>query len=373
MSFDVNVSLSDALLLPRWGLHNGVVTASSRGARGTGPSSAPRIALVGTELAPLQAGSGALERAVLAWAAALSDRGHEVACLDAGSHGLPEAELAAFGPDVLVLNNRPLWGLGAPCPALHVLHNYEDAWGAAGDDPRLGAVLGSGVAAAVSRTLAGEVEASYGLEQVGVAVVEVEECFFGEAWDGAGGPVLFPNRLLEKKGVRLFLELSALLAAEGLRCTMFRHLAPWTSPTREHQVLLDAVAACPTVELSDPPPTREAMARAYAGAAVVVCPSLRPEGLGMVALEAQAVGAPLVTSGAGGLADATFEPNETVSVLRPHTWRDAVMRAVERKAGGAAAAIVRHGYGQAAASRSIASLVEAAAGPRTRQQRLRPP
>ncbi|HLI43680.1 MAG TPA: glycosyltransferase [Acidimicrobiales bacterium] len=323
---------------------------------------APRVAVCGTGMAPLAEASGALERAVLGWALALRRRGYGVVAVEPGPGGPTAEELRSIGCHVLVLNNRPLWGRASPCPVVHVLHNYPDAWELGGaTEARVGEALGAGLPAAVSRTLASSIEAAYGLDHVQQAVVEVEECFFEQRWHG-GGPVVFPNRLLEKKGVRLFLELSALLAEDGLHCVAYRHLAPWRSPTPEHRELLAEIAACSTVQLLEPPATREAMARAYAAAAVVVCPSLRPEGLGMVALEAQAVGAPVVTSGCGGLAEATFTPNETVRAPDPGEWRAAVLRALDRgrrDPGSLADAseAVRRAHGPEPAAESIERLV----------------
>ncbi|MGO9558892.1 MAG: glycosyltransferase family 4 protein [Acidimicrobiales bacterium] len=294
-----------------------------------------KIAIVGTELAPLRAGSGALERVVRAWADGLAaTSGIDVVCLDADPlSGLPLDQLAAACPDLLVLNNRPLWAERTDVAILHVLHNYPDAWGEQSQDNRRvrRALEGASGVAAVSSALARHVEEAYQLTRgVREVMVAVEEGFFGEAWRGEGGPVVFPNRLLEKKGVRLFLEIAELLSERGHRCQMSRHLAPWSMPTDEQASLLDLIKACGAVELLPPPATRAAMAAWYASAGVVVCPSVRPEGLGLVALEAQAVGAPLVTSGLGGLAEATFPPNEIVASLDPEEWCGAVERALAR-------------------------------------------
>lgn len=299
-----------------------------------------RIVVSGTELARIDPDSGALERAVLAWCAGLRRAGHEVLVVDAdpaddepagdGSTGrLLGRRIDAIDPDLVVLNNRPLWGEHLEHPVLHLLHNYPDAWGAGTkDDGRVAAVLARHGAAAVSPTLARALEGRYGDGvSVGVVVVGVEECFFGVEWHGDGGPVLFPNRLLAKKGVRFFLDLARSLSRQGRRCVMFRHLAPFPDPIPEQRDLLRAIAACPAIELLEPPRSRAEMAAAYADAGVVVCPAIHPEGLGLVALEAQAVGAPIITSGRGGLADATFPPNEVVAALDVDTWMDAVRRA----------------------------------------------
>lgn len=322
------------------------------------------VAVAGTELAPLEPGSGALERSVLSWAAGLGS-GFAVAFLDASENrGLPAEELSALRPDLLVLNNRPLWAERLPAgspPVLHVLHNYEDAWGAGSeDDGRVREVLGRGRVAAVSPTLARHVRKRYALARpVAVVPAGVDSCFFEAEWTsgGAGPPLaLFPNRLLEKKGVLLFLGVSRLLAPLGWRCVAFRHLAPWAAPTPEHSRLLAAIAGAPSVELAEAPSTREEMASWYARAAVALCPSTRPEGLGLSALEAQAVGTPVVTSGLGGLADATLSPNETLATFEAAPWAAAALRAACRGSCRRAREAVRQGWGEAGRAAFLATV-----------------
>ena len=99
------------------------------------------------------------------------------------------------------------------------------------------------------------------------------------------------------------------------------------------------------------------MARAYATAGVVVCPSVVPEGLGLVALEAQAVGTPLVTSGRGGLSDATFSPNEVVAELEVEPWLSAIERAYERGVAPAARRAVEAAHRGGRARSSLAAVV----------------
>lgn len=292
-----------------------------------------RVAFVGTELAKLAPESGALERAVIAWSASLAGS-ETVALFDAIPSGPDPAELAAFRPDLVVLNNRPQWVSAVPAevPVLHVLHNYEDGWST---EPLARESFGRALSgrrsrvSAVSRALAAHVTRTFSLpEPVSEVKVPVERCFLSARWHGEGGPVLFPNRLLEKKGVRFFLELASALVGRGLACQVFRHTAPFAEPTPEQLDLIELVRSDPNVELLDPPGSRDEMAAAYASAGVVVCPSTRPEGLGLVALEAQAVGAPLVTSGLGGLSEITYPPNEVAPLDAP-SWEKAVLRALE--------------------------------------------
>lgn len=320
-----------------------------------------RLVVVGTELARLERASGALERVVLDWVGGLAaiDPTIEVLVVDAtGPDGPPDGAVAALHPDVVVLNNRPLWSEHLSCRVVHLLHNYPDAWGAGSDDDaRVAAALGGGHLGAVSDALAREVEHRYRPPRpVARLAVGVEREFLEESWRGAGGPLLFPGRLLEKKGVRFFLELAEVLGAAGHRCVCFRHLAPFSSPTPEQEGLLAAIAAAERVEMVPPPPSRAAMAAWYATAGVVLSPSLHPEGLGLVALEAQAVGAPLVTSGRGGLAEATFPPNEVVESFEVDRWVAAVERAIRRPPDRRPGLAVRERHGPEVARRSFAAL-----------------
>jgi glycosyltransferase involved in cell wall biosynthesis len=323
-----------------------------------------KIALVGTDLAPLRAGSGALERIVLAWGEALAAAGDRVLLLDGDRPGGPPlAELERERPDLVVLNNRPLWGerLGRGPAVLNVMHNYEDAWGdGSGDSTRVSAALGRGTVAAVSPTLARHIERRFAPGRpVRPVATPIDDCFFATGWAGGEGIILFPNRLLEKKGVRLFLEVARLLSGRDRRFVLFRHLAPFPEPTVEQLALLEAVASSGAVELLGPPADRREMAAWYRRASAVLCPSLRPEGLGLAALEAQAVGAPLVTSGLGGLADATFSPNEVVAEPDPERWAAATARA-EQSDRRLVAPRVRREHGPAVAAASFLAAASSA-------------
>lgn len=319
-----------------------------------------KLALVSTELAPLEVASGALERVVLAWTDGLREAALEVETFDAsGPGGLPVGAISRFDPDLVVLNNRPLWAERLGRPSLHLLHNYPDAWGPGSEDEAaVRRALSAGRVAAVSASLAGHIERRYRLARpVEVVAVAVEECFFEVSWEGVGGPVLFPNRVLEKKGVRFFLELADHLAASGRETVAFCHLAPFASPTPEQVRLVELMRSHATLRLLDPPATRAEMASSYAQAGVVVCPSVAPEGLGLVALEAQAVGAPLVTSGRGGLADSTFPPNEIVADLALEPWLKAIERAYEHDGAPAARAAVEAAHRGRQARSSLAAVV----------------
>jgi glycosyltransferase involved in cell wall biosynthesis len=303
-----------------------------------------RIALVGTELAPARVGAGALETLLDGWATALAAAGDEVHLI--GSPGTAvgvatavtrhelarhpaglDALIDSLAPDVVVLDNRPGWQEQVRAPTLQLLHNWPDAWELAGRDP-VGLVGRAGVAA-VSGALAAAAASALGRDRESVAVVDP---FVGDAFtridaDPTPGWVLAPNRLLTKKGVRQLVAAShePVLAAKRIGVTDF--LSPWTLPTGEHRELRAVVAGAPRCELVPPPATREAMAALVARAEVVVVPSIGPEGFGMVAAEAQAVGVPVVSSGLGGLAEATLSPGRTVDPCDAPALAEAIVAA----------------------------------------------
>lgn len=114
---------------------------------------------------------------------------------------------------------------------------------------------------------------------------------------GAAAEVLVPGRLVHEKGHADVLEALALLGREGpsLRMTFAGH-----GPLRE--ILLSAVGAMgPGHRVSiTGPVSHEQMLDAMARADLVVVPS-RFEGFGLTALEAMALGRPVLATTAGGL------------------------------------------------------------------------
>jgi len=303
-----------------------------------------RIALVGTELAPLREGVGALETLLDGWGTQLAREGDEVHLvgapgtgdcaretglhrhdLDRGS-GLGEL-LARIDPEVVVLDNRPGWQEQVQAPTLHLLHNWPDAWDLGGSDPAR--LVGRAGVAAMSAALAAAAASILGRDRESVAVVAP---FVGDAFtridaDPTPGWVLAPNRLLAKKGVRQLVAASREPALAGKRIGITDFLSPWVAPTDEHLALRAAVTGAPRCELVPPPASREAMAVLVSRAEVVVVPSIGPEGFGMVAAEAQAVGVPVVSSGLGGLGEATLRPSRTVDPLNAPALADEIVAA----------------------------------------------
>jgi glycosyltransferase involved in cell wall biosynthesis len=289
-----------------------------------------RIVLVGTDMAPVHHEVGALERLLAGWAAGLSVD-DEVFVLsipartegEASAPGTGAAEILRFSqpqdlrrlvdklaPDAVVINNRPAWQGHVPAPTVHLFHNWPDAW----DVPAgasASAMIAGAATAAVSASLAATVAAGLGrpLQEVGIVGAFVDEQLFSVDPHPEPGLVVSPNRLMVKKGIAELVAASAQPQLAGHRIVITDYLSPWIVPTEEHLQLRRLVNASATCALIDPPAGRSAVAALYARADVVVCASTRPEGLGLSAIEAQAVGVPVVSSGLGGLAEATLMPD----------------------------------------------------------------
>jgi glycosyltransferase involved in cell wall biosynthesis len=299
-------------------------------------------------MAPVHHEVGALERLVAGWASGLA-ADHEVFVLsipprseaEASRAGTGSAEILRFSqpddlaalvdklaPDAVLLNNRPSWQRHVSAPSVHLFHNWPDAWDLpAGASPA--ALIGGAATAAVSAPLAGTVAAGFGRPraQVGIVSPFVDERLFRVEPHPEAGLVVSPNRLMVKKGVAELVAASAQPQLAGHRVVITDYLSPWVTPTPEHVELRRLVHASTTCTLIDPPADRSAMAALYARADVVVCASTRPEGLGLSALEAQAVGVPVVSSGLGGLAEATLMADLIADPFDPSALADAVVAA----------------------------------------------
>lgn len=311
----------------------------------------PSLLFVGTDLAPLDPGYGALEAVVSRWAAAVARIGrvsllsfgpvaHELRCQVSGEvyevASVHEARsvLSSVRGHVTLLSNRPLWGTWVDGPVLHVLHNFPDAWGASSEGELALAkkVLREQPSAAVSSVLAREVERVAGLAPGACNLLRpsIDPAFSNVSHDPDGHVVLFPHRLMRKKGLELALEAFCDPRLSGLELWVTDNLNPWRALTGEHLELRRAVRSCRRACLVPPRSPGDEMASLYAMARAVLCPSTTPEGLGLVALEAQAVGCPVVTSGLGGLSEVTFPPNECLAELTASSLAEATLRAVER-------------------------------------------
>lgn len=268
-----------------------------------------RIAIVGTELCAVDARGGGLERVLLRWADHLRAR-HDVAIVSVDRAGDLPAALRRIAPDLVSLHNRPQWSELVPGPARCTVtfHNYPAAWMLEGTEARR---LPPVPASAVSSALARAAEDLLG-RPVGVTPPSVDPAFLEDASWHPEPVVLSPNRLLRKKGVE------ALLAVAGrpeFASTTFAFadlISPWARPTAEHRALRAAIDRVPNAVRFPPAGSAAELAERYRRSAVVACPVTEEEGLGLVALEAQACGVPLVSVDLGGLREATFPPNRCV-------------------------------------------------------------
>jgi len=292
-----------------------------------------RVAIVGTELCALDEAGGGLERVVLRWADALAGE-HDVVLVSYAPGGRPPgggAEVVALerpaelggalrrlAPDLVSLHNRPQWGrLCPPGSAVAVtLHNFPPAWKVTARSwEATRAFAGGGMTlSAVSPTLAGAAAAALRVPAARVAVVppSIDPAFVDAPPRAPSAAVLSPNRLLRKKGV---LDLLAVASRPALRDVEFAFadlLSPWLAPTAEHRSLRAAIGRVRNARLFAPATTAAELAERYATSGVVACAAREPEGLGLVPLEAQACRAPVVTTDAGGLRDATFPPNRCI-------------------------------------------------------------
>ena len=342
-----------------------------------------RIVVVGTDLAPVVPGAGALETLLSGWAAGLS-AAHDVTVVSVGGGAVGAGPVPAGAParpapyrtvtidsadglraaiettaaDVVILNNRPAWQVHVDAPSLHLFHNWPDAWGGPNDANPATLVGGAG-AAAVSRALADVVADRLRRPpgRIGVVAPFVD----GDRLDVAPRPerglVVSPNRLMVKKGVRELVAVAGHPSMRGRRILITDYLSPWRTPTAEHLALRALVGASPA-ELVAPPAGRPAMAALYARAEVVVCPSIRPEGLGLTAVEAQAVGVPVVSSGLGGLAEACLRPDLLADPADPADFAAAIARAA-RLDGAARAALRSQARSRWSSAASLESVLDA--------------
>jgi glycosyltransferase involved in cell wall biosynthesis len=317
-----------------------------------------RIAFVGTELCSITSPTGALEKLVQGWALEIARR-DEVFLFDLHPegpdvrefHGIPvisvltpgdlAARLRAINADVVQTNNRPLWETGDAL-RVNTFHNFPNAWTAQGEprESELILALKRGRSTAVSAALARHVEQRYqiGADRVAISYPFVDQEYFDATHSGGGG-ILFPNRLIRKKGPEVVLKALAILG-ESRRATFCDYVTPFLRDSREYREIREKVrsshvALIPHIE------SRREMAELYASSDVVVTVATEPEGMGLIPLEAQAVGAPVVTAGPGGLSEATFSPNVHLPEISAERLAAAIDAAAHRSSSSEASEIVR--------------------------------
>jgi len=303
---------------------------------------------------------GGLEQVLRRWARALAVR-HEIVVVSyrLGPQPSPSDEpfetvgvdrpadlasvLGALAPDAVSLHNRPQWI--SQCPRGSVtgvtFHNYPIAWKVAARQAagtrRVAAheVALSAVSGALAGAAAGWLAAPAG--SVAVTPPSIDPAYLTPRPWHPKRVVLSPNRLLRKKGVLDLLEVAGRCEFRDVTFAVADLISPWRHPTGEHLALRAAVRAVPNAELFAPTTDASELAERYVESAAVTCPVREPEGLGLVALEAQACGVPLVTTDLGGLREATFWPNACVAPGDLDALAAALYAAVDPDQGGAAA------------------------------------
>lgn len=312
-----------------------------------------RIGIVGTDLAPLDARVGALEKLCIGWAAQLRSIGCEVILFSVGhrrqtllgSNGMTifddqedlDRKLLTANLDAVIVNNRPSWRAAGIQSRINIFHNYPDAWMVESSD-NMAAQLERSHNLAVSSALAKHVNTVYPTANTGVLYPFIDESF--TLANSADSPtngrsadrkikVLFPNRTLEKKGLRWLIDSIDSHPDNSVSLTVVRNISPWTTETSEHRGLLNLVASRKYATIREKALSAESLIALYRTHDVVVTPSVREEGLGLIPLEAQALGIPVVTSNIGGLKESVFPPNLTVEIGSTAQLSQAILSTVK--------------------------------------------
>lgn len=307
-----------------------------------------RIGFVGTELAPLTQSAGGLERLVTLWAQGLSGKystdKYSTICYSRFEGQTPEitrrlsplAELVS-GCDLVVVNNRPEWTYELAQPTLLILHNTAEAWGLKDWDPtqeRMTTPLrlpDNVTVVAVSQFLARHAQQVLELERTPEVLPPfVDPAFLqGPSWQRSTRSLLFPNRLLNKKGVVETVEAMDLVSDRSLRMVFLANFAPWIEPTLEHLEHIDLIRRSSRCLLEPRINDSVDLAARMAASAGVVAPSTRPEGLGLVPLESLALGIPTLISGLGGLGELVPYGAITVDPSNAEAFAAAIETAVD--------------------------------------------
>ncbi len=312
-----------------------------------------RIGIVGTDLAPLDQEVGALEKLCRGWARELSQLGFEVILfsipfpngIDTGSPDLRtfsdqnelDYKLLEANLDAVIINNRPAWHGASISLRINLFHNYPDAWMVAAWE-NLNEELSKTRNLAVSAALAEEINQIFPKAQASVLYPFIDQEILNARNMEQPGRLdrssthiraLFPNRTLEKKGLRWLIETIDQHLAGMVSLTVIRNISPWTHETHEHRELLELARSRSYITVAEKIANTSELISLYRDHDVVITPSTRNEGLGLIPIEAQAVGTPVVASGLGGLRESVFEPNQTVPVGSTTELARAILSSVE--------------------------------------------
>lgn len=312
-----------------------------------------KLAIVGTDLGHLDSSVGALEKLCLGWAKELRRQGAEVyllSILPSKRNSLaPEkliyftnledlnSKLDSIRPDIAITNNRPLWQLTGTFERINIFHNYPDAWmiPTTVSDQKINEILSQSHNFAVSQALANQVNQSYASANTKVLYPFIDNSFIDKEVSIKARnfhkplKLLFPNRTLEKKGLRWVIQAIDHNLSDLVQLTVVRNISPWYVQTPEHTQLLKLAVSKPFVEVVEKQIPIDSLISLYLDHDVVITPSIEAEGLGLIPLEAQALGLPVIATDIGGLKESVFSPNLTIE---PYAEREFI-KAVETASG----------------------------------------
>ena len=233
------------------------------------------------------------------------------------------AILASIEPEVVHHHSRPagLWLCRGRWRSVISLHSMDYGWGfgyRGWDRPLFSRGLG-----AASRVLCvSDFIKRHTIERypsIAAAATTVYNGVDGElftpASDRVEGPVvLYVGRVEARKGVHVLLDAFERIISARVPLARLRIVGPASYWQRGdhgyYDTLSQRCAANPRVELRGPTYDDRELASIYRSASVAVVPSTFPEALGLTSLEAQASGAPVVVSDAGGLPE-TVSPGRS--------------------------------------------------------------
>lgn len=131
--------------------------------------------------------------------------------------------------------------------------------------------------------------------------------------------VLLPARLSARKGHLALVDAAKLLLAEGFSDVRF--VLAGDAPNAAFRANVEAhIARAGLEEIMRAPGYCADMPAAYLAAAVAVAPSTTPEAFGRVAIEAQAMGAPVIVSDLGAAIETVLAPPQ-VDATQATGWR----------------------------------------------------